>query len=121
MELKEIALMTLTTDQTEHQSIAVPLGDQPPFLTVQQASKLLQVSTWVLYQAIRAGELPVIRWGRRVVLQREDLAAFVLSRRDEGLRGSPRMARLNIGSEPARGAKPRASPRTNRFARAESV
>ena len=113
--------MTLTTDKTEHQSIPVPLEDQPQFLTVQQASRLLQVSTWVLYQAIRAGELPVIRWGRRVVLQREDLAAFVLSRRDEGLRGSPRMARLNVGSEPAPGAKPRASPGTTRFARAESV
>ena len=121
MELKEVALMTLTTDKTEHQSIPVPLGDQPQFLTVQQASKLLQVSTWVVYQAIRAGELPVIRWGRRVVLQREDLAAFVLSRRDEGLRGSPRMARLNVGSEPALGARPRASPGTNRYARAETV
>ena len=109
--------MTLTTDWSGHESIAVPLGDQPQFLTVQQASKLLQVSTWVLYQAVRAGELPVIRWGRRVVLQREDLAAFVLSRRDEGLRGSPRMARLNVGSEPAPGARPRASPATDRFAR----
>jgi len=113
--------MTLTTDQTETQSIVVPLGDQPQFLTVQQASKLLRVSTWVLYQAIRAGELPVIRWGRRVVLQREDLAAFVLSRRDGGLRASRSMARLHVGSDPALASKPRASPGTNRFARADSV
>ena len=61
------------------------LSDQPPFLTVQQASKLLRVSTWVLYQAIRLGELPVIRWGRRVVLERDDLATFLQSKRDEGL------------------------------------
>ena len=61
------------------------LSDQPPFLTVQQASKLLRVSTWVLYQAIRLGELPVIRWGRRVVLERDDLATFLQSKC-----GSPR-------------------------------
>jgi excisionase family DNA binding protein len=64
------------------------LSDQPPFLTVQQASKLLRVSTWVLYQAIRLGELPVIRWGRRVVLEREDLAMFLASKRDEGISSS---------------------------------
>jgi excisionase family DNA binding protein len=64
------------------------LADQPPFLTVQQASKLLRVSTWVLYQAIRLGELPVIRWGRRVVLEREDLATFLASKRDEGIGSS---------------------------------
>src|SRR6476661_4436622 len=115
------AVTVPTTDQTDHQSIAVPLGDQPQFLTVAQASKLLRISTWVLYQAIRAGELPVIRWGRRVVLQREDLVAFVLSMRDEGLRGSPRMARLNVGPELERNAKPRASPVSSRFARADSV
>src|SRR5690349_9222331 len=107
--------MTPTIDRQEHESTGPLLGDQPEFLTVGQASKLLRVSTWVLYQSIRAGELPVIRWGRRVVLQREDLAAFILSRRDEGLRGSPRMPRLNIGSDPARTAKPSVSPGANRF------
>jgi excisionase family DNA binding protein len=88
--------MTLTTiDRTEPHSSGVLLGDQPQFLAVAQASKLLRVSTWLLYQAIRAGELPVIRWGRRVVIQREDLAAFVHSRRDEGLRTPTRVSRLN--------------------------
>ena len=67
----------------------VPLTDQPPFLTVHQASKLLHVSTWAIYQAIRSGELPVIRWGRRVVLQREDLAAFLSAKRDEGALNGP--------------------------------
>jgi excisionase family DNA binding protein len=61
------------------------LSDQPPFLTVRQASELLHVSTWAVYQAIRSGELPVIRWGRRVVLQREDLAGLVASKRQEGV------------------------------------
>lgn len=66
---------------------AVPtsLRDQPAYLTVRQASRVLCISSWLLYQAIRLGELPVIRWGRRVVLDREDLAAFVASKRDSGL------------------------------------
>ena len=74
------------------------LSDQPPFLTVQQASKLLHVSTWSLYQAIRSGELPVIRWGRRVVLEREDLASLVASKRDEGLHRSTRTSTRRFGS-----------------------
>jgi hypothetical protein len=43
------------------------------------------VSSWLLYQAIRLGELPVIRWGRRVVIDREDLAAFIATKRDGGV------------------------------------
>ena len=73
----------------------VPLTDQPPFLTVHQASKLLHVSTWAIYQAIRSGELPVIRWGRHVVLQREDLATFLSAKRDEGV---PNGARTQLRS-----------------------
>lgn len=61
------------------------LRDQPPYLTVRQASRVLCVSSWLLYQAIRLGELPVIRWGRRVVIDREDLAAFIATKRDGGV------------------------------------
>jgi excisionase family DNA binding protein len=61
------------------------LHDQPPYLTVRQASRVLCVSNWLLYQAIRLGELPVIRWGRRVVIDREDLAAFIATKRDGGV------------------------------------
>jgi excisionase family DNA binding protein len=77
------------------------LSDQPPFLTVQQASKLLHVSTWAVYQAIRSGELPVIRWGRRVVLQREDLAGLLASKRQEGVGSST--SRSRYGSATRRG------------------
>jgi excisionase family DNA binding protein len=67
------------------QALPTSLHGQPPYLTVRQASRVLCVSSWVLYQAIRLGQLPVIRWGRRVVLDREDLAAYVESKRDSGL------------------------------------
>ena len=82
--------MTHTREFNDYQQVGGLFSDQPQFLTVQQASKLLRVSTWALYQVIRAGELPVIRWGRRVVIQREDLARLVASRRDDGVNSSTR-------------------------------
>jgi excisionase family DNA binding protein len=82
--------VTHTREFNDHQQVGGLFSDQPQFLTVQQASKLLRVSTWALYQVIRAGELPVIRWGRRVVIQREDLASLVASRRDDGVSSSTR-------------------------------
>jgi len=63
----------------------LPLAQQAPYLNVRQAARLLCVSTWVVYEAIRVGDLPVIRWGRRVVIDRADLAAFVESKRDPGV------------------------------------
>ena len=66
----------------------LPLAQQAPYLNVRQVARLLCVSTWVVYKAIRLGDLPVIRWGRRVVIDRADLAAFVEARRDPG-RGAP--------------------------------
>src|SRR5438105_15603863 len=89
------------------------LSDQPPFLTVRQASKLLHVSTWALYQAIRSGELPVIRWGRRVVLQRDDLARLVASKRDAGL--DNRTSRPPIVHETPRGAHGASNGRAQSF------
>ena len=61
------------------------LTDQPEFMTVQQSAELLSVSKWLLYEAIRLGELPVIRWGRRVVVERNQLRQFLLTKRDPGL------------------------------------
>lgn len=60
------------------------LADQPEFRTVQQSAELLSVSKWLLYEAIRLGELPVIRWGRRVVVERNQLRQFLLTKRDPG-------------------------------------
>jgi excisionase family DNA binding protein len=82
--------MTASNGPAEQKN-SVFLSDQPEFLTVLQASKLLRVSTWAVYQVIRSGELPVIRWGRRVVLQREDLTDFLNSRRDAGLTAPPQV------------------------------
>jgi excisionase family DNA binding protein len=75
-------------DTIQQQSTATH-PDFPPYLTVRQASRVLCVSSWLLYRAIRVGELAAIRWGRRVVLDREDLAAFVAGKRDPGIGERP--------------------------------
>jgi excisionase family DNA binding protein len=60
-------------------AMALPpgLADQPPYPTARQVAKLLCVSVYVVYQAVRLGDLPAIRWGKRVVIDRSDLAEFV--------------------------------------------
>jgi excisionase family DNA binding protein len=45
----------------------MPRGaDLPPLLSVEQACKLLGVSRSVGYRAAASGDLPTLRWGRRV-------------------------------------------------------
>jgi excisionase family DNA binding protein len=40
--------------------------DLPPLLTIEQASTLLGVSRGVGYRAAASGDLPTLRWGRRL-------------------------------------------------------
>jgi excisionase family DNA binding protein len=41
-------------------------SDLPPLLGVEQACELLGVSRSVGYRAASSGDLPTLRWGRRV-------------------------------------------------------
>jgi excisionase family DNA binding protein len=41
-------------------------ADLPPLLSVEQACKLLGVSRSVGYRAAASGDLPTLRWGRRL-------------------------------------------------------
>jgi excisionase family DNA binding protein len=41
-------------------------SDLPPLLSVEQACELLGVSRSVGYRAAASGDLPTLRWGRRV-------------------------------------------------------
>ena len=40
--------------------------DLPPLLTIPEACELLGISRDAGYRAARAGNLPTLRWGRRV-------------------------------------------------------
>ena len=42
--------------------------DAPATVTVEQAARILGVSRGAAYRAVRAGEIPAIRVGRRIIV-----------------------------------------------------
>lgn len=46
-------------------------------LTVEEAAKLLGVWRGSAYEAVRSGELPAVRLGRRLLVPREALSRFL--------------------------------------------
>ena len=64
-------------------SPATPMDDAPtptgvrPVLSVAEAAELLGVSEWLVLQQIRLGTLPHKRCGRRIVLSRDRLLAWL--------------------------------------------
>jgi excisionase family DNA binding protein len=75
-------------------------SDQPerPTLTVEEAARLLGISRWLVQQAVRRGELPVVRIGRRILIPRMRLDALlagqaeVVIHRSRSDSGTPRPA-----------------------------
>jgi excisionase family DNA binding protein len=50
----------------------------PPFLTVDEAARLLRVNRKTLYDAVRAGEVPgVVRLGRSIRIGRDALLRWM--------------------------------------------
>lgn len=47
--------------------------DLPPILTVEQTAKLLGISRGLAFTAVRAGDIPSIRIGRRILVPRDRL------------------------------------------------
>jgi excisionase family DNA binding protein len=45
----------------------------PEVLTVDEAAKVLRISRQSAYQAVRAGEIPTVRIGRRLLVPRAQL------------------------------------------------
>lgn len=45
----------------------------PPILTVEQTAKLLGISRGLAFTAVRAGDIPSIRIGRRILVPRDRL------------------------------------------------
>jgi excisionase family DNA binding protein len=46
-------------------------------LTVDEAAKLIGVSRYTLYEAVRTGSVPTIRLGRRILIPRHALLGFM--------------------------------------------
>ena len=47
--------------------------DLPPILTVEQTAKVLGISRGLAFTAVRAGDIPSIRIGRRILVPRDRL------------------------------------------------
>lgn len=47
--------------------------DLPPILTVEQTAKLLGISRGLAFAAVRTGEIPHVRIGRRIIVPRDAL------------------------------------------------
>ena len=47
--------------------------DLPPILTVEQTAKLLGISRGLAFTAVRNGDIPSIRIGRRILVPRDRL------------------------------------------------
>lgn len=50
---------------------------QRPTLTVQETAELLGISRWLVQQAVHRGDLPHVRVGRRILVPRSRLLAFL--------------------------------------------
>jgi excisionase family DNA binding protein len=51
-------------------------------LSVEEAARLLGISTWLAYELVHQGELPSLRLGRRIVVPRAALERMVGLRRE---------------------------------------
>lgn len=51
--------------------------DLPDVLTVDEAARLLRISRGLAFEAARRGEIPAVRVGRRVLVPRDRLLAWL--------------------------------------------
>ena len=51
--------------------------DLPPILTVEQTAKILGISRGLAFAAVRSGEIPCIRIGRRILVPRDTLFRLI--------------------------------------------
>jgi len=89
-----LTLSALPASQTRR--VAVPLA-----LSVAEAAELLGVSEWLVLQQIRRGLLPHRRVGRRIVLSRARLLAW-LDAGDDTVEDNERVARDGAAGSSAR-------------------
>lgn len=51
--------------------------DLPDVLTIDETARLLRISRGLAYEAVRRGEIPALRFGRRWVVPRTRLIALL--------------------------------------------
>ena len=58
------------------------MDDEQLLLTIGEAARLLRLSRTFTYDLAAQGELPVIRFGRRVLISRQALERYLLEKTD---------------------------------------
>ena len=53
------------------------LQDQPDVMSVEEAAQVLRIGRGSVYDAIARGEVPAVRIGRRILIPRARLEAFL--------------------------------------------
>ncbi|MCV7043196.1 helix-turn-helix domain-containing protein [Mycobacterium frederiksbergense] len=53
----------------------------PPLLTVKEAAAALRISEATLFAMLRRGEVTRVRFGRRVFIERDEIARVIASHR----------------------------------------
>jgi excisionase family DNA binding protein len=69
---------------TVYQLHGLDVDELPTVLTVEQAGCLLGLGRTASYDAVRRGELPVLRFGRRLVVPANAILRMLALERDEG-------------------------------------
>ncbi len=65
------------------------LYELPPTISVERAAELLSIGRASAYRAAQTGELPTIRFGRRLVVPTARLAALLGAANDQGQDAHP--------------------------------
>ncbi len=73
------------------------------YLTLEDATSILPVAAITLRRAIKAGELPAYRFGRRLLIRPSDLDVWIESRRVDPAATSATPPTWHPGSRPKAG------------------
>ena len=67
-----------------------PCGPLPEFYSIREAMAVLALSRSELYRLVKAGELTIVKWGRRSFLSAADLSAYAEKLRRMSRQGAAR-------------------------------
>jgi len=81
--------------------VSLDLNGLPPTISVEHAGRLLGLGRSAAYEAVRRSELPVLKFGRRMVVPTARVLAMLGLERDEGAPAGASVSQL-VPASPAR-------------------
>jgi excisionase family DNA binding protein len=62
--------------RTPYRAVTVPADELPHFLDIEEAAKLVGIGRSAAYEAAKTGQLPTVRFGRRLRVPRHALLSL---------------------------------------------